>query len=75
MTEWTQTIKLSRAQDLKSLETLAGQGDRRTEEVDTEEVGDTSALTSYSHRLSCQHRMYRSQKDGIQESAWSLFAA
>lgn len=41
----------------------------------TEEVGGTSALASYSCKLSCQHKNVQTQKNMIQESACSLFAA
>lgn len=57
MTEWTQTINPSRAQDLRSLQTLVGLWGR--------ELGAVGCLVNTE--------MYRSQKDGIQERAWSLF--
>lgn len=58
MTEWTQTINPSRAQDLRSLQTLVGLWGTR-------ELGAIGCLVNTE--------MYRSQKDGIQERAWSLF--
>lgn len=57
MTEWTQTINPSRAQDLKSLETLVGLWDKSAEEE-----GGTSAPASYSCELSYQHKNVQTQR-------------